>query len=161
MDGLRINPGTIGTAAHPEHRAGVRRARRGRQGPALDALRLGRDRRRHQRHHAPDADDSGSVQAGFGSFDTTSASFSAGIGGDEAVEASIAGSWIDSGGFPTRAGDTIDRGYEDTSFTAVGAAPARARSTLGLRAWYAEGTSEYSDFFVRRWTRTSRIRPSR
>ncbi len=52
MDGLRINPGTIGTAAIAEHRAGIRRARRGRQGTALDALRLRRDRRRHQRHHA-------------------------------------------------------------------------------------------------------------
>jgi outer membrane cobalamin receptor len=50
MDGLRINPGTIGA---PECRARIRRARRGRQGPALHALRLGRDRWRDQHHHTP------------------------------------------------------------------------------------------------------------
>ena len=145
MDGLRINPGTIGTAAiqniAPEFVERVEVVKGPRStlygsdaiGGVINVI-------------TRDADDSGSVQAGFGSFDTTSASFSAGASG-ERVKASIAGSWIDSGGFPTRAGDTVDRGFEDTSLTAsvrAGAGPV----TLGLRAWYAEGRSEYSDFFV-------------
>jgi vitamin B12 transporter len=145
MDGLRINPGTIGTAAiqniAPEFVERVEVVKGPRStlygsdaiGGVINVI-------------TRDADDSGGVQAGFGSFDTTSASFSAGASG-ERIQASIAGSWIDSGGFPTRAGDTVDRGFEDTSFTAsvhAGAGPV----TLGLRAWYAEGTSEYSDFFI-------------
>ncbi len=86
------------------------------------------------------------MQVGYGRYHTRSASFSAGFGGDHA-QAAIAGSRIDSAEFPTRTGDTVDRGYESTSFTAsasVGAGPLK----LGLRAWYAEGTTEYSDFFV-------------
>ena len=86
------------------------------------------------------------MQAGYGDYDTQSASFSAGIGGERA-EASIAASWLDSAGFPTRTGDDTDRGYENTSFTAfarAGAGPV----DLSLSAWYASGTSEYSDFFV-------------
>jgi hypothetical protein len=56
-------------------------------------------------------------------------------------------SWLDSAGFPTRTGDTVDRGYRNLS------ANASARRKLGgvelaARAWYASGTSEYSDFFV-------------
>jgi vitamin B12 transporter len=145
MDGLRINPGTIGTAAiqniAPEFVERIEVVKGPRStlygsdaiGGVINVI-------------TRDASDSGSVQAGFGSFDTTSASFTAGTNG-ERVAASIAGSWIDSGGFPTRAGDTVDRGYENTSFTAsarAGAGPVK----LGLRAWYAEGTSEYSDFFI-------------
>ena len=65
-----------------------------------------------------------------------------------AREASIAGSWIDSGGFPTRSGDTVDRGFENTSFTAS----VRARARTGRRSGFAPGTptgtSEYSDFFI-------------
>jgi len=92
------------------------------------------------------AADGASVQAGFGRYDTRSASLTAGIGGARG-DASFGFSWLDSDGFPTRSGDTTDRGYENRSFTAA------ARTDLGavefgLRAWHASGTSEYSDFFV-------------
>ena len=56
-------------------------------------------------------------------------------------------SWVDSDGFPTRSGDSTDRGYENLSLTAA-ARTELAGVELGLRAWHAEGTSEYSDFFV-------------
>ncbi len=145
IDGLRINPGTIGTAAiqniAPEFVERVEVVKGPRStlygsdaiGGVINVI-------------TRSAGESGSVQVGYGRYHTRSASFSAGFGGDHA-EAAIAGSRIDSAGFPTRTGDTVDRGYESTSFTAsasVGAGPLK----LGLRAWYAEGTTEYSDFFV-------------
>ena len=145
MDGLRINPGTIGTAAiqniAPEFVERVEIVKGPRStlygsdaiGGVINII-------------TRPASESGSVQAGFGSDDTKSASFSAGFG-DERAEGAIAASWIDSEGFPTRAGDTTDRGYENTSFTASARAQA-GPVELGVRAWYATGTSEYSDFFV-------------
>ena len=146
MDGLRINPGTIGTAAiqniAPEFVERVEVVKGPRStlygsdaiGGVINVItRRG-------------ADEGGSVQAGFGSFDTQSASLSAGIGGQRA-EASIGASWLESDGFPTRSGDTTDRGYENTSFTASARADA-GPVELGVRGWYASGTTQYSDFFV-------------
>ncbi|HKX99853.1 MAG TPA: TonB-dependent receptor [Steroidobacteraceae bacterium] len=145
MDGLRINPGTIGTAAiqnvAPEFVERIEVVKGPRStlygsdaiGGVINVI-------------TRDAADGSSVQAGYGSFDTATASFAAGFGGENAG-ATIAASWQESAGFPTRAGDTVDRGYENTSFTAAahaGAGPV----TLGVRAWYASGTAEYSDFFV-------------
>ena len=145
MDGLRINPGTIGTAAiqnvAPEFVERIEVVKGPRStlygsdaiGGVINII-------------TRDAEDGSSVQAGYGSFDTATASFVAGFGGENAG-ATIAAAWQDSAGFPTRAGDTVDRGYENTSFTAaahLGAGPV----TLGVRAWYATGTSEYSDFIV-------------
>jgi len=145
MDGLRINPGTIGTAAiqniAPEFVERVEVVKGPRStlygsdaiGGVINIITRA-------------ASESGSVQAGFGSYDTKSASFSAGFG-DERADAAIAASWIDSEGFPTRVGDATDRGYENTSFTASARAQA-GLVELGVRAWYASGTSEYSDFFA-------------
>ena len=145
MDGLRINPGTIGTAAiqnvAPEFVERIEVVKGPRStlygsdaiGGVINVI-------------TRDAADGSSVQAGYGSFDTATASFAAGFGGENAG-ATIAASWQESAGFPTRAGDTVDRGYENTSFMAAahaGAGPV----TLGVRAWYASGTAEYSDFFV-------------
>jgi vitamin B12 transporter len=145
MDGLRINPGTIGTAAiqnvAPEFVERVEIVKGPRStlygsdaiGGVINII-------------TRDAGNGSSVQAGYGSFDTSSASFAAGFGGERAG-ATIAAAWQDSAGFPTRAGDDVERGYENTSFTAsahAGAGPV----TLGVRAWYASGNSEYSDFFV-------------
>jgi vitamin B12 transporter len=87
-----------------------------------------------------------SVQAGFGDYDTRSASLSAGLSGARG-DASIGVSWLDSDGFPTRSGDETDRGYENRSLTAAARTDLGAVE-LGFRAWHAEGTSEYSDFFV-------------
>ncbi len=145
MDGLRINPGTIGTAAlqnvAPEFVERVEVVK-GPRSTLYGSDAIGGVINIITRR--PDA--GASVQAGYGSFDTTTASFMAGFGGAQAG-ATLAGNWQDSAGFPTRVGDTEDRGYENTSFTAAahaGAGPV----TLGVRAWYATGTSEYSDFFV-------------
>jgi vitamin B12 transporter len=145
MDGLRINPGTIGTAAtqnialafveRVEIVKGPRSTLYGSDaiGGVINVITRG-------------AEDGSSVQAGFGSFDTKSASFSAGFGNDS-TGATIAGAWLDSEGFPTRAGDETDRGTENTSFTASANADVGAVA-LGLRGWYASGTTQYSDFFL-------------
>jgi vitamin B12 transporter len=145
VDGLRINPGTIGTAAiqnfAPEFVERVEVVKGPRStlygsdaiGGVINVVT----------RKAPGG---GSVQAGYGSFATSSASLSAGFGGEEAG-GSVAASWIESAGFPTTAGDTVDRGYENTSVAASVHAPA-GPVELGLRAWGARGTAEYSDFFV-------------
>ena len=160
MDGLRINPGTIGTAAiqniAPEFVERVEVVKGPRStlygsdaiGGVINVItRRG-------------ADEGGSVQAGFGSFDTQSASLSAGIGGERA-EASFGASWIESDGFPTRTGDTTDRGYENTvvhGIRARGCRPGRARRARLVRLGHDRSTRTFSS---RRSTRTSRIRHSR
>ena len=143
VDGLRINPGTIGTAAiqnfAPEFVERVEIVKGPRStlygsdaiGGVINVITRG-------------VEDSGSVQAGYGSFGTRSASFSAGIGSAEAG-ATLAGNWIDSEGFPAQAGDLTDRGYDNLSFTASGHA-AVGEAEVGVRAWHAAGTTEYSSF---------------
>jgi vitamin B12 transporter len=146
VDGLRINPGTIGSAAiqniapelveRVEIVKGPRSALYGSDavGGVINVItrRGGGEGLR--------------AQAGFGDYDTRSASLSGGFGGT-AGDASFGVSWLDSAGFPTRVGDTINRGYEHLSLTASARAHWDALE-LGLRAWHTAGTSEYSDFFV-------------
>ena len=146
VDGVRINPGTIGSAAiqniapelieRVEIVKGPRSTLYGSDalGGVINVIT--------RRGGASGA----SVQAGVGRYDSRNASLNAGIGGDRG-DASLGVSWVNSDGFPTRSGDSTDRGYENLSLTAA----ARADLTgvdLGIRAWHAEGTSEYSDFFV-------------
>jgi vitamin B12 transporter len=146
VDGLRINPGTIGSAAiqniapelveRVEVVKGPRSALYGSDavGGVINVItRRGRDAGLR-------------AQAGFGDFDTRSASLTAGFGG-EARDASVGFSWLDSAGFPTRTGDATDRGYEHLSLTASVRAQLGG-AELGLRGWHVSGTSEYSDFFV-------------
>jgi vitamin B12 transporter len=146
VDGLRINPGTIGSAAiqniapelveRVEVVKGPRSALYGSDaiGGVINVI----TRRGH---------DAGlRAQAGFGDYDTRSASVTGGFGGEQR-DVSFGVSWLDSAGFPTRTGDTTDRGYEHLSLTASARATYGAVE-LGLRGWHASGTSEYSDFFV-------------
>ena len=146
VDGVRINPGTIGSAAiqniSPELIERVEIVKGPRStlygSDALGGVINIITRRR--------ATNGASVQAGFGSYDSKSASLDAGLGGARG-DASLSLSWVDSEGFPTRSGDSTDRGYENLSLAAA-ARTDLGGVELGLRAWHAEGTSEYSDFFV-------------
>jgi vitamin B12 transporter len=148
MDGLRINPGTIGTAAiqniAPEFVERVEVVKGPRStlygsdaiGGVVNVITRG-------------PADSGSAEAGFGSFGTWSASVSAGFSGERAG-GTVAASWLESDGFPTSTDASvghIDSGFENTSFTASGHAAA-GPVTLRLRAWYASGTTNYFDFFL-------------
>jgi len=146
VDGVRINPGTIGSAAiqnispdlveRVEIVKGPRSALYGSDaiGGVINVI----TRRR--------TENGGSIQAGAGSYGSRNASLEAGIGGERG-DASLGVSWVDSDGFPTRSGDSTDRGYENLSLTAAARADLGGVE-LGMRAWHAEGTSEYSDFFV-------------
>jgi len=146
VDGLRINPGTIGSAAiqniapelveRVEVVKGPRSALYGTDaiGGVIHVItRQGRDA-------------GARVQAGYGRHDTRTASLSAGFGG-EAIGGSVGAAWQDSAGFPTRAGDSNDRGYEHRSF-AVALRGEAGPAELSLRAWHAAGTLGYSDFFL-------------
>ena len=146
IDGVRINPGTIGSAAiqniAPELVERVEIVK-GPRSTLYGSDALGGVINVITRRGAASG---ASVQAGVGRYDSRSASLNAGIGGARG-DASLGISWVNSDGFPTRSGDSTDRGYENLSLTAA-ARRDLAGVELGLRAWHAEGTSEYSDFFV-------------
>ncbi|MGH8135182.1 MAG: TonB-dependent receptor domain-containing protein [Steroidobacteraceae bacterium] len=145
VDGVRINPGTIGSAAiqniSPELIERIEIVK-GPRSTLYGSDAIGGVINIITRRRTNGA----SVQAGFGSYDSKSASLDAGLGGERG-DASLGLSWVNSDGFPTRSGDSTDRGYENLSLNAA------ARTDLGgvelsFHAWHAEGTSEYSDYFV-------------
>jgi vitamin B12 transporter len=146
VDGVRINPGTIGLAAlqnippsmveRIEVVKGPRSALYGTDaiGGVINVItRRG-------------ADDGWSAELGYGDYDTRQASLNGGLA-TERLEFDLGLSWLDSDGFPTRTVDDTDRGYRNLS----GSAQLRADigpAMVALRHWRAEGTSEYSDFFL-------------
>jgi vitamin B12 transporter len=146
VDGVRMNPGTIGSPAvqnltpsmidHIEIVKGPRSSLYGSDaiGGVVNVItRRGATAGR-------------SLEFGTGGFGTRMAGFSAGAG-DEQLDGSIAAYWLDSAGFPTRSDDDTDRGYRNLSLN--GALRASLGGVaLGARAWHTSGTSEYSDFFV-------------
>ena len=146
VDGLRINPGTIGSAAiqniAPELVERVEIVK-GPRSTLYGSEALGGVINVITRRGAANG---ASVQAGFGDYGTRSMGLDAGLSGARG-DASFGFSWLDSDGFPTRSGAATDRGYENRSFTAAARTDLGAVE-LGLRAWHAAGTSEYSDFFV-------------
>ncbi len=146
VDGVRINPGTIGSAAlqnispdlvdRIEVVKGPRSTLYG--SDAIGGVVNVITRRAEQTGVE--------VEVGAGSYDTRTARVSAVAAGEPGALA-FGASWLDSTGFPTRTGDTVDRGYRNLSLS--GSARTRiGGAELGLRAWRASGTSEYSDFFV-------------
>ena len=146
VDGVRINPGTIGSPAvqnlapamidHIEIVKGPRSTLYG--SDAIGGVVNVITRRGSAAGSA--------LELGAGGFDTRSVAIRAGAGDDQ-LDGSLAVNWLDSAGFPTRSDDDSDRGYRNLSFN--GAVRTRvAGMELGARAWRASGTSEYSDFFV-------------
>ncbi len=146
VDGVRINPGTIGLAAlqnippslveRIEVVKGPRSALYGTDaiGGVINVIT-----RRGAR-------EGWTAEVGYGAYDTRQASLNGGLA-TERLEFDVGIAWLDSAGFPTRTLDDTDRGYENLS------ASAQLRADLGpaevaLRHWRAEGTSEYSDFFL-------------
>ena len=146
IDGVRINPGTIGLAAlqnippamieRIEVVKGPRSALYGTDaiGGVINVIT-----RRGAR-------DGWSAEVGYGDYDTRQASLNGGLTAGRA-EVDLGVSWLDSDGFPTRTTDDTDRGFENLS------ANLQVRADLGpaqvaLRHWRAQGTSEYSDFFL-------------
>ena len=146
VDGVRINPGTVGDAAiqniapefidHIEVVKGPRSTLYGTDaiGGVVNIIT------REPRGTGFD------VLAGGGRFDTRQAAAGAYYGG-EAGSASAAVDWLESGGYPTQVGDPADRGFRDVSLSL--SARARVEGVeLGARLWGARGNTEYSDLFA-------------
>jgi vitamin B12 transporter len=146
VDGVRINPGTIGLAAlqsidpatieRIEVVKGPRSALYGTDaiGGVINVItRRG-------------SDDGWSTEVGYGDYDTQQASLNGGVTlGRTELDFGVA--WMDSAGFPTRTTDDTDRGFDNLSTTA------QLRSSIGtadvsLWYWRSGGTTEYSDFFL-------------
>ena len=146
VDGVRINPGTIGLGAlqniapstieRIEVVKGPRSALWGTDaiGGVINVIT------RHE------ANNTWTAAAGYGAYDTEQASLNGGLALGRA-QLGVGVAWIDSQGFPTRSDDKVDRGFENLSGTAslrgeVGPAE------VALRYWRAAGTTEYSDYFL-------------
>ena len=146
IDGVRINPGTVGGAAiqniapevieRVEIVKGARSALFGTDaiGGVINIIT-----RRNDRLFVE-----GGV--GGGSFDTRSVSVAAGKRSDDA-DAGIALNWQETRGFPSSTGSDIDRGFENLSANFY-AGKRLGESYLSVRHWRAAGTTEYFDFFL-------------
>lgn len=146
VDGVRINPGTVGGAAI-QHIApetverieivkGARSALFGTDaiGGVVNVITRRNDRAAFQ----------GSV--GGGSFDTRSA-FVAGGRNSEDSNLGFAVNWQDTEGYPPRIENDIDRGYENLTAN-LHAGRRLGSSYVALRHWQAEGMNDYLDFFL-------------
>jgi vitamin B12 transporter len=146
VDGVRINPGTIGLAALQSiDTANVERIEvvKGPRSALYGTDAIGGVINVITRRGT----DSGwAAEVGYGDYDTTEASLSGGFTFD-GTELDFGVAWVDSQGFPTRTTDDVDRGFHNLNTTAqlrtgVGAAD------VSLSYWRADGTTEYSDFFL-------------
>lgn len=146
VDGVRINPGTIGGAAiqniapevvdRIEIVKGARSALFGTDaiGGVINIIT-----RRSTRSYAE-----GSV--GGGSFDTRSG-FVSGGSSNEIGEFGVSVNWQNTGGFPVRTDSEVIRGYDNLSANIY--VQRRLRNNeISIRHWEAEGTVEYLDFFL-------------
>ena len=146
VDGVRINPGTLGGAAiqniAPEMIERVEIVKGARSALfGTDALGgvINIITRRAQKSYAE-------ASAGGGSFDTRSGYFAVGAGSASA-EFGLAMNLDDTAGFPTRTDSDIDSGYENLSANLYGGLTLGG-TTVALRHWSASGTTEYLDFFL-------------
>ena len=147
IDGVRVNPGTIGLPALQNVTPDMIERIEVVKGPrsalwGTDAIGgvINVVTRRGSR-------DGWVVEAGYGDYDTRRAALNGGIdlGARSALDFGV--SWLDSDGFPTRTIDDVERGFENLN------ANLQWRANLGpvelaLRHWQATGTSEYSDFYL-------------
>jgi vitamin B12 transporter len=147
VDGIRINPGTIGLPGLQNIRPDLIDRIEVVKGPrsalwgsdAIGGVVNIVTRRGSQ--------DGWITEAGYGAYDTKHASLNGGTDLGKSAALDVGVSWLDSDGFPTRTTDTIDRGYDSLS------ANVALRADVGdaevtVQHWRTEGTSEYSDFFL-------------
>jgi vitamin B12 transporter len=146
IDGVRINPGTLGGAAiqniAPEMIERVEIVKGARSALfGTDALGgvINVITRRSQKSYAE-------ATVGGGSFDTQSGTFSMGGTGGSS-EFGISLNYNDTSGFPAQTASDIDRGYDNTTINLHGGLEL-GNSFVSLRLWSATGTTEYLDFFL-------------
>lgn len=146
IDGVRINPGTLGGAAI-QHIApeiierieivkGARSALFGTDaiGGVINIIT----------RRARDAYLEGSL--GAGSFDTQSGYVSGGDHGDDG-EFGITLSWQSTDGYAPRTDSSIERGYDNVSANLY-ASRHIGNSDISIRHWQSKGNVEYLDFFL-------------
>ncbi len=160
LDGVRVNPGTLGGAAiqhiapeiieRIEIVAGARSALFGTDaiGGVINIIT----------RRAEDAYVESSV--GIGSFDTQTGYVSAG-NHSEHSEFGVTLNWQQTDGYAPRVDSDIERGYDNLSAN-IYAARRFGDSELGFRHWQTEGKVEYLDFLLVLSTRISETqrRPS-
>jgi vitamin B12 transporter len=149
VDGVRINPGTIGNSALQnlspeliERIEVVKGPRSSLYGTDAIGGVINVITRRGAR-------DGWSAQLGYGADDTREASLSGGVAGS-AAELDFGVDWIESDGFPTLqnpAVRSIDRGYDNLSLNVRGRTEL-GRSEIALGHWQATGNTEYFDYFL-------------
>jgi vitamin B12 transporter len=146
VDGVRINPGTIGGAAiHHVAPETIERIEivKGARSALFGTDAIGGVINIITRR----ADDSYVDAAlGLGSFDTRSGLVSAGTRGDRG-EAGLTLNWQKSDGFAPRRDSELSRGYDNTSINLYGSRHLGS-SDVSLRHWRTGGTVEYLDFFL-------------
>jgi vitamin B12 transporter len=146
IDGVRINPGTIGGAAL-QHMAPevidrveiVKGARSALYGSDAIGGVINVITRRADSSFAE-----GGV--GFGSFDSISGNFAAGMK-RENTDFGITLNYADTEGYPPRVESDINRGYENFSANLY-AAHRFGEHEASIRHWHADGIVEYLDFFL-------------
>jgi len=144
IDGVRMNPGTIGGAAlqnispddieRIEIVKGPRSALYGTDaiGGVINIFtRAG-------------ANDPGTLSVAGGRYGTYGAHANGGVTVGDRGRVGFAAGYDKSDGFPTQVGDNVDRGYDNTTLNLFGEYAATDALTLRARAWRAAGTSEYS-----------------
>ncbi len=147
VDGIRINPGTIGLPGLQNIRPDMIERIEVVKGPrsalwgsdAIGGVVNVVTRRGSQ--------DGWITEAGYGAYDTKRASLNGGVDLGQSAALDVGVSWTDSDGFPTRTTDDIDRGYENLSANVALRADVGA-AEVTVRHWRTAGTSEYSDFFL-------------
>ncbi len=147
VDGVRINPGTIGVAAiqnidpdlveRVEIVKGPRSTIYGSDaiGGVINVIT--------RRDNTPK---DVILSVGGGSFNTTDLSAQAGVG-DSEFGANFAVSNYDTDGFPTREGATDDHGYDNLSFN-VSLWRTEGSHRFEFDGWRRAGNAEYADFSV-------------
>lgn len=146
VDGVRINPGTIGGAQVqnivPDSIERIEIVK-GPRSTLYGTDAIGGVINIITRSHSANTM---SATVGGGRYDTRNAAFAGSYGGDRG-DVAVSGAWVESDGFPTRTTSDTDRGYENASVTAKARLDLGAVE-LGVRGWLAEGTTQYSDFFL-------------
>jgi len=146
IDGVRMNPGTLGGAAiqhiSPEVIERVEIVK-GARSALFGTDAIGGVINIITRRAEETSVEAG---AGAGSFDSRTAFVSAGTRGAK-NQFGMTVDWQDSAGYPPRVESDIDRGYDNLSLN-VYAARDIGRGELSVRHWRAEGTVEYLDFFL-------------
>jgi vitamin B12 transporter len=146
IDGVRVNPGTIGGAAY-QHIApemierveivkGARSALYGTDaiGGVINVI-------------TRQADESViDVSVGYGSFNTRSGDISGGFA-DQKTSIGATINWQDTDGYEIRTDSDIKRGYDNLTANLY-AKRAFSFGELGVRHWQTSGTVEYLDFFL-------------